>query len=197
MPFASRPLWAVLALLSLLCTPAQALRVDGMEFDDRLRLGGQELQLNGVGFRSVATFKGYAAALYLAERVATPAEVTALPGAKRLQMRMLMDVPAAEFSKALRKGVRRNTPAAERPGLEERLARFDAVVLGLGTVRKGDVVDLDFVPERGLTLALNGRQRGEAIAGADLYAALLRVFVGQRVSDADLKLGLLGARVPQ
>lgn len=178
----------------LLGTPSHALLVDGIDFADRIKLGGQELVLNGVGFRAVLVYKGYAAALWLPAPARTANQVAAVAGPKRLQMRMLVDVPAAEFSKAFRKGVRRNTPAGELPALAERMARFDALILALQTVKKGDVVNLDFVADAGgLTMRVNDRLRGEPIAGDDFYAALLRVFIGQKVSDDELRAGLLGA----
>jgi hypothetical protein len=183
----------ILALLMTLALPAHALRVDNMDFPDRMKLGGQELVLNGVGFRAVLVYKGYAAALWLPQRAATAAQAQAVPGPKRLQMRMLVDVPAPEFSKAFHKGVRRNTPAADLPALAERMARFEAQILALQTVKKGDVVDLDYLPDAGgLAMRVNGRVRGEPIAGEEFYAALLRVFIGQKVSDDELRAGLLG-----
>lgn len=172
---------------------AHAVRVDGMDFPDRLQLGGQELVLNGVGFRAVLVYKGYAAALWLPRKATAASDAQAIPGPKRLQLRMLVDVPAVEFSKAFLKGVRRNTPAAEQPALAERMARFDAQILALQTVKKGDVVDLDYLPDAGgLTMRVNGRARGEPIPGEVFYAALLRVFIGQKVSDDELRAGLLG-----
>jgi hypothetical protein len=183
----------LLAFLMAVAHPAHALRVDNMEFPDRMKLGGQELVLNGVGFRAVLVYKGYAAALWLPQRATTAAQVQAVPGPKRLQMRMLVDVPAQEFSKAFLKGVRRNTPAADQPALAERMAKFDAQILALQTVKKGDVVDLDYLPDAGgLTMRVNGQSRGEPIAGEEFYAALLRVFIGRKVSDDELRAALLG-----
>jgi hypothetical protein len=180
------------ALTLALAAPAHALRVDGMDFPDRMTLGGQEVLLNGVGFRAVLIYKGYAAGLWLTSKASTASQVQATPGPKRLQMRMLVDVPAPEFSKAFDKGVRRNTPAAELPALVERMAKFHAQIDALQGVKKGDVVDLDFLPESGTTMKVNGRVRGATIPGDDFYAALLRVFIGQRVSDDELRAGLLG-----
>jgi hypothetical protein len=89
--------------------------------------------------------------------------------------------------------VRRNTPAADLPALAERMAKFEAQILALQTVKKGDVVDLDYLPDAGgLAMRVNGRARGEPIAGDEFYAALLRVFIGQKVSDDELRAGLLG-----
>jgi hypothetical protein len=133
--------------------------------------------------------------LYLSSRSRSAAQVLATPGAKRLQMRMLLDVGTEEFIKAFDKGIARNTPAAGVAALAERMARFDALLRSIGKVRKRDVIDLDWLPGRGLQLALNGRPRGEPIPGDDLYAALLRIFIGERPVDAEMKAGLLGGPV--
>ena len=171
---------------------AAALRIAGQTFAGDIVVSGEALQLNGVGVRAVAWLKGYAAGLYLAGRARSPAQVLAAPGAKRLQMRMLLDVDNEEFVKAFHKGVERNTSAAGAAALAERMARFDALLRAIGRVKKRDVIDLDWLPGRGLQLALNGRPRGEPIPGDDLYTALLAIFVGEHPVDAALKAGLLG-----
>lgn len=174
---------------------AAPIQVEGLTFAGSLDLAGQTLELNGVGLRAVAWIKGYAAGLYLASRARTPQQVYAASGAKRLQLRMLQDVDIEEFVRAFDKGVARNTPAAEMPALAERVAHFDALLRGMVKVKKRDVVDLDWLPGRGLQLALNGKPRGAPIPGEDLYAALLRIFVGERPADPEMKIGLLGGPV--
>ena len=186
-------------LLACLCLPWAAaaqdapLLVEGQPFQRRVRLAGVELLLNGTGVRAVAWFKGYAAGLYLSSRARTAAQAVAMAGPKRLQLRMLKEVPAQEFVKAFDKGVKRNASAEELPQLSARMARFAALIQGLGTVHDGDVVDLDYDPAQGLSFLLNGTLRGAPIAGEDFYAALLRSFVGDKPYDAKLKAGLLGA----
>jgi hypothetical protein len=41
-------------------------------------------------------------------------------------------------------------------------------------------------------MSVNGKAQGEPIPGDDLYAALLRIFLGDKPSDPELKSGLLG-----
>ena len=192
-------------ILSLACTlvlslalagPAAAMNIDGTNFDDSVQLGGAALRLNGVGLRAVAWLKGYAAGLYLSERVATPEAAIAAPGPKRLQMKMLLEVEAEEFVKAIDKGIRRNTPQADQPKLAARQQQFRAAVLALRVVRRGDVIDLDYLPGRGMTMTVNGSLRGAPLPGDDFYAAVLRIFIGDRPVDDDLKAGLLGQRPP-
>lgn len=172
--------------------PARAATIAGVSFEDRIRLAGSELQLNGVGVRAVAWFQGYAAALYLPQRSPSAEAALAVPGPKRVRMKMLVEVESKEFAKAVDKGVRRNNTEAEQAALRERVQRFDRTILEIGVLKKGDVIDLDWLPGRGFVLAVNGRERGEAIAGEDMYRAILKIFLGPDPVDKKLKAGLLG-----
>jgi hypothetical protein len=188
-------LLAVLAASVPLARAAPPIKVEGYTFAGQVRVADTALELNGVGYRAVAWLKGYAAGLYLPRRASTVAQVLAMPGPKRLQLRMLLDVETEEFVNAFDKGIARNTPAADVGRLAERMARFDAQLRALRKVAKRDVIDLDFIPGVGLQLSINGKPRGEPLPGEDLYAALLRIFLGDRPTDPELKLGLLGGPV--
>jgi Chalcone isomerase-like len=184
------------ALLLFAALHAPAAQIAEQQFDDRARIADTELMLNGLGVRAVLMFKGYAAGLYLPAKVRSTAQVLAQHGAKRIQLRMLIDVPAKEFVKAIAVGMKRNHSEVEHLALKERIDRFADEVQGLGTVKKGDVVDLDFVPASGLQLSVNGAPRGEPIPGADLYAGVLKIFIGDLPVDKKLKAGLLGSPPP-
>lgn len=171
---------------------AQATDIEGQHFDDRIRLADSELVLNGVGLRAVAWLKGYAAGLYLAQKATTPEAVLAVKGPKRIRMRMMVEVESKEFVKAFDKGMKRNLSEAEFGALTERMEKFDRIVSDLVKLKKGDVVDLDYLPSRGLVLSLNGVAKGEALPGEDLYAGLMKIFIGTRPVDTRLKAGLLG-----
>jgi Chalcone isomerase-like len=175
--------------------PPKPVKVEGLVFAGEASVGGSSLVLNGVGLRAVAWVKGYAAGLYLTRRAANAAAVQATPGAKRLDIRMLLDVSMEEFSKAMRRGIGRNTSAADIAKLKDRIEKFDAILDGIGKVKKKDVITIDWLPGAGTVLSLNGKARGDAIAGEDFYAALLRIFIGDKVSDEELKTGLLGGPV--
>ena len=186
----------VLVGLVLACSAASAASIAGVNFEDRIRLADTDLVLNGTGLRAVLMFKGYAAGLYLLKKARTPEQVLATPGAKRVQMKMLLDVEAKEFVKAIDVGIKRNSNEAQQTALKDRMAQFDRNVAQIGTVKKGDVVNLDFIPARGLLLTLNGQPRGEPIAGDDLYAGVLKIFIGELPVDKKLKAGLLGTPTP-
>ncbi len=178
--------------------PAWATRsitTEGLTFAGDIKLADTALQLNGVGWRAVAWVRGYAAGLYLPKKAGTEAQVIAQTGAKRLQLRLVQEVDAEEFVKAFVKGVNRNTPAADVAKLGERVTQFSAVIRGLGKLKKQDVIDLDFIPAKGLVLSRNGTVRGAPVPGEDIYAALLRCFIGVKPTDPELKIGLLGGPV--
>jgi len=169
------------------------LKIAGQTFEGSASVGGSTLVLNGVGVRAVAWIQGYAAGLYLAEKTGAAEQAMAMAGAKRIRMVMLQEVSTEEFVKAIDKGIGRNMPESVQPVLAERRAKFDTQVRAVGNVKKGDVVNLDFVPAQGLLFVLNGQVRGEPIPGADFYAAVLSIFLGDKPVDKKLKAGLLGA----
>ena len=188
-----RRLLLVLTASVLLHGSATAqIKLEGQTFLSQLRVADSDLRLNGVGLRAVAWIKGYAAGLYLSGKASSAAQAIAAAGPKRLQIRMLLEVPAVEFTKAIDNGITRNATQAELPGLRERMATFEQRVQALGTVHKGDVVDLDWVPGSGMHFSLNGVAKGAPIPGEDFYAALLKIFIGDKPVDPELKTGLLG-----
>jgi hypothetical protein len=194
MPSRSLSRRAALAALLLVPLAAAPARIADQTFAERIRLADTELVLNGVGLRARFWFKGFAAGLYLTDKAATTEQVIARPGAKRIEMRMLIDVDSKEFVKAFEVGIRRNSSEAELAAFGDRIDRFDRAIAALGGVQKGDVIDLDFIPTQGLALVVNGKLRGEPIPGEDLYAGLLRCFLGDKPVDRALKAGLLGGR---
>ena len=174
--------------------------VEGQRFAARLSLAGSELQLNGTGVRAAGWFKGYAAGLYLRERADTAEQAQAQPLPKRVQLRMLNEVPATELSKAVYKGVNRNlgasfspdAPEAARKALAQQLARVVSDINAVEKVRKGDVVDIDQDPSDTLRISVNGTLRSSSPQARVLFSALLQAFIGQQPYDERLKAGLLG-----
>ncbi len=171
--------------------PARAATLEGVQFDDRIVLAGRELLLNGTGLRAAGWFKAYVVGLYLPKRAGTALEVLEQAGPKRVRLVLLVNAPAVELAKGFDKGVKRNS-VTQAEALQARLARMFELMESVGKVQKGDAVDLDYDPARGTTLSLNGKARGEPIAGDDFYAAVLRSFVGEHPYHKKLKSGLLG-----
>lgn len=180
------------AVAGALPAAASAIEIEGVRLDEATRLGGKELQLNGAGLRSVFIVKGYVAALYLPEKVRNAAVVLGAKGPKRLQIRPLREVESSTFVKALNEGMRENHNEAQLEKFADRLHQLEQAMNQVGTARKGDVIDFDYTPDSGTVIAVNGTPRGKPIPGEDFYQAVLRIFLGERPVDRDLKRGLLG-----
>ena len=184
----------IAALFVSALTAAQAVEVAGVKLDDRLRLapGGPELVLNGAGIRTRVFFKVYVGALYLPEKKAAANDVLALAGPKRVAMAMLRDLTAQQLSEALAEGISNNSSAAEQAALKARIDELLVIMNSLGEAKKGDAITLDFLPESGTRVVVNGQPRGKPIMGDDFYRALLRIWLGDKPVDGDLKKGMLG-----
>jgi hypothetical protein len=179
-------------LLVFFAVPALAAEVGGVRVEDRIKLESGELVLNGAGLRTKAFFKVYVAGLYLAEKKTSVDEVLALPGAKRVSMRLMRNLSAKQLTDALDEGIRDNTPAAEQEPLKGRLAELTAIMNALQSAKEGDLIALDWLPGSGTRVVLNGAPKGKAIAGEDFYRALLRIWLGDNPVSGALKKALLG-----
>jgi hypothetical protein len=176
-------------MMLLWALPVSALEVAGVNVADKARVGAGELVLNGAGIRTRAIFKVYVGALYLGEKKSAAAEVLAQKGAKRVALTMLRELSAQQLNEAFENGIQANHSAAEVDALKPRIAEL----LSLFTdAKKGDVILLDFLPESGTVVSVNGAARGKPIAGEDFYRALLRIWLGDKPVDGDLKKGMLG-----
>lgn len=169
-----------------------AATLEGQHFDDRVRLVNQELMLNGLGLRAVFFIKGYVAGLYLPEKATSLREIAGMPGAKRLQLRMLRKAEAEDFIEALVEGIEENSSKSELVQLNARIRQLQQTIQAIGPSAVGDTINFDFAPGLGTTLTFNGAKRGSLIEGADFYNAVLKIFVGDHPVDERLKAGLLG-----
>ncbi|HET7297517.1 MAG TPA: chalcone isomerase family protein, partial [Burkholderiales bacterium] len=88
----------LLALLLPLSVPAA--EIAGVKIDDKARVEGSEVLLNGAGLRTRLFFQVYAIGLYLPQKSSTPAAILAQPGPKRVAIHMLRDVGADTFTEA-------------------------------------------------------------------------------------------------
>lgn len=172
----------------------QAAEFGGVAFDDRVKVGANELQLNGGGLRTKVFFKVYAMALYLPEKAATADAALAAKGPRRIGISLLRDLSAQQFADALNEGIVKNTADAELAALKPKVQAFTDTLLSLGEAKKGTSVVLDYTPEKGTQLLVNGSAKGAPIPGEDFNRALLRIWLGAKPAQDDLKDGLLGKK---
>ena len=181
-----------LLLLALALPAFAALEVAGVKFDDKAKVGAGDTVINGAGMRKRAFFKVYAIGLYLPQKAASAADAINAKGAKRIAIVTLRDLTAEEFADALIAALKNNHDEAALKALQPKIDQFRSTMLTLGNAPEKSVVHLDWLPDSGTRLTFNGAVKGTDIAGEDFYRALLRIWLGDKPAQDDLKEQLLG-----
>ena len=171
---------------------AQPIELEGQKFEPTIQAGGQTLTLNGVGLRKRAIFKVYVVGLYVPQKSTDAAMIINEKGPRRASLRMLRDVDADSFVSAFSDGLKNNLSDAQMTALKPQIDAFVGTLKGIGEAKKGDVINFDYTPADGTRIAVNGQPRGNAIPGQDFYAAVMRIWIGDKPVDDGLKKGLLG-----
>lgn len=179
-------------LVCAFALPASAATdVAGVKFDDAAAAGGTELVLNGAGLRKKAFFKVYAIGLYLPARTDSAATVLGAKGGKRIQIVTLRELSAEQLAEALGKGVEDNNSEADMARIKSRYEEFRTALLSMGKVAEKSDIRIEWNGSATRVL-MNGMQKGRDIAGDDFYAALLKIWLGDKPVQSDLKEALLG-----
>jgi Chalcone isomerase-like len=171
---------------------AQAVEREGVKFEPTAQVGGTALQLNGTGVRTRAIFKVYAAGLYVPQKANDAAALLAQKGPRRLSMTMLRNVDADSFAGPLNEGLRNNHTEAQVAGFKPQIDLMNAALKAIDEAKKGDVLHFEFLPDSGTRITVNGQQKGANIPGEEFFTAMLRIWLGDKPADGDLKKGLLG-----
>ena len=181
----------MLACAVLLSWNANALEVAGVKLPDTAQVGNANLQLNGAGIRTKLFFKIYVAALYLPQRQKAADTVVAEEREHRVALHILRELSSAKLLGAFNDAIEANHSAAELSALEPQLRQMAQIFDTVKEVKPGDVISLDYLPGSGTQISVNGTARG-TIAGLAFNRALLRIWLGNKPAQDDLKKELLG-----
>ena len=170
-----------------------AAEIEGVKLAARVRVSdsGPELALNGAGVRTRVFFKVYVGALYLPQKAGNTQAVLADTGPKRVAMHMLRELTAEQLFSALNDGLKNNHAPGELAKLEPQVKQLEGIFNALKVAKNGDVILLDYLPDAGSRITVNGESKG-IIPGDEFYRALLRVWLGDQPADAALKKAMLG-----
>ena len=191
-----RCLLALAACLGLSALPAHAdtTEVAGVKYDNTARVAGETLQLNGAGVRYKAVFKVYTAGLYLTQKAATPEAAIATPGAKRIHVVMLRDIDANELGKLFTRGMQDNSPRDEFSKSIPGTIRMGEIFSAKKKLAIGETFSVEYVPNTGTSVLVNGKVMGEPIKEPEFFTGLLRIWLGHKPADAALRDALLGQK---
>jgi hypothetical protein len=176
--------------LVLLALPAHALEIAGVPVVETVETeDGAVLHLNGAGIRKKFLFDIYLAQLYLPQPLSAAAEVIASDGRKRVVMHFLhSEVGRDKLVAAWEEGFADNTAAAELAQLREKIDTFNGLFVD---VKKDELIVLDYLPGTGTVVTVAGAVKG-TIAGKEFNDALLRIWLGEKPINKELKKQLLG-----
>ena len=182
-----------IALFLPLASPAADL--DGVQLEDRVVVDGQPLQLNGIGLRTRYFFKVYVAGLYLPYKAASAQAAIDGGGAKRIVLVMRRDATAEQFCDSIDAGLRANNSERQLAEVKAQTDALYGMIRAEARAHEGMKIVLDYAPSaNATTLYADGRPLGPAMAGEPFFRALLRIWLGERPVQSDLKELLLGER---
>ncbi len=190
----------VLAGVLLACAFTQgavAAEIAGVNVKETQKLAGKELVLNGYGIRHKFIVKAYVTALYLPSKKTSTEEIFKMDGPRRIQLTMLRDISADDFGGAFMAGINGNLDRNDKAKIVGQISKFGEMFALLPGIKKGDVLDLDWIPGTGTVCMYNGKQIGETTTDLLFYNAIMKIWLGEKPADKGLKPRLLnGGKAP-
>ena len=178
----------LLVLLIFSLSTAFADEVSGVRLADSVEVGGDVLELNGVGLRKKYFVKVYVAGLYLPVKTHDANQILNMTGARQVSMYFLRDVGADKITEGWTEGFTKNAEPGDMELLQDRLDEFNAM---FEDMNEGDVILLQYEPGLGTRVAVRDEHKG-IIPGEDFMQALMRVWLGREPADEGLKAAMLG-----
>ena len=195
MTFTTRCMTGLAGLTLSLGVLAAPVEIAGIKLDNAIELQNAPLQLNGAGIRYKAIFKVYVAALYLGKKAATPEEVYAATGPKRMSITLLREIDSNELGKSFTKAFEENAPKTEMSKLIPGLLKMSQVFSDQKKMGAGESFTIDWVPGTGTVISVKGKPQGEAIKEVEFFNAMMRIWLGSKPADWKLREELLGKAV--
>lgn len=171
---------------------AATVDVGGVKMEDATDVRGSKLQLNGAGIRYKAVFKVYAAGLYLGKKAATPEEVLAAPGPKRMHITLMREIDSNELGKSFTTAFTDNAPKTEMSKLIPGLIKMGQIFSDQKKLLAGESFTIDWIPGTGTVISVKGVPQGEPFKEPEFFAALMGIWLGSKPADWKLKDALLG-----
>lgn len=176
-------------LILFISTPALALEVKDVTFADEVTLNKTVLSLKGAAVLKWAMlFDVYAGAFYLPENV--PGEKWTDDVSKKLELSYFRDIEAKGFADASDKILKDGLSSKDYQRLAERLKVFYGF---FQDVKPGDRYSINYSPEQGTELRLNGQGLG-SVPGADFAVAYFGIWLGEKPINKKFRDRLLDGR---
>jgi hypothetical protein len=180
-------------LFSLIFTylPVTAVEVEGVDIPDTFAFNNSDttLMLNGAGLREKFFFDIYISALYLPAKTPDAGAILSDTGPASVLMHILhSEISKKKMVNAWNEGLERNLSQKELAAIGPQLKKFNSL---FKAVREGEKIRIDYRPDTGTEVRINGEWRG-AIEGNEFFRALLHIWLGEDPVSKSLKQEMLG-----
>jgi hypothetical protein len=176
-------------MLSLITTPVNAARIEGVVFDDSVTAQNKILTLRGVALlRYMVFIKAYVGAFYMDQNHQTRQVFEDVP--KRLELEYFHAIPASDFVKSTTIIIEKNLSPQQFNALRPQLDQMNALYKD---VRPGDRYAATYMPGVGTELALNGKPMG-VVPGFEFANAYFSIWLGENPIDKSFRDHLLGKK---
>ncbi|WP_137939253.1 chalcone isomerase family protein [Chitinivorax sp. B] len=183
--------WILSSALVVATLPAFAAEVAGVKLDDKVAVAGSELSLNGAGVRTkFGLAKVYVAGLYLSAKSRDADAIIGAKQTRRVTLVMKRDVEAEKMLDAFKEGITANTSGAELAAIQPKIAEMEKIFKAVREVRENDVIHLDFNADGSTRITVRNQPK-DVIQGMDFQAAMLRIWLGKKPVQDDLKKSML------
>jgi hypothetical protein len=116
------------------------------------------------------------------------------PGPKRMTITMLRDIDSAELGKLFSRGMEDNMEKGSFAKLIPGVMRMSQVFTNHKVLKTGENFALDWIPGTGTVLTVKGQVEGEPFREPEFFEALMRIWLGPKPADWQLKDALLGIK---
>ncbi|HEY4663543.1 MAG TPA: chalcone isomerase family protein [Comamonas sp.] len=158
---------------------------------ETIEVQGQTLHRNGVGVRTKGDSQLYSAALYLEKPTDSLQAIGQLSGPKRISVHMLRNINASELGTLFAHGMENNMDKRQLSLLIPGVMRMSEVFNRYKGLKAGDSFTLDWIPQKGMQLSINGQPDTGQFPEAAFYQAMLGIWLGPQPADSRLKAQLL------
>jgi hypothetical protein len=139
-----------------------------------------------------AFIKVYIGSLYLTQKKSDNEAIFADPGPKRVSMNILSsEVTAQDLISSMNNALAVNLSPHELALIEKRIRDLNTMMSSIKAINKGSVVHLDYLPDVGTRVIVDGQER-ITIPGEDFFRAMLHIWIGNKPVDGRLRDAMLG-----
>ena len=181
-------MFIMIAVFSVNLMSAQT-EVGGAEIPNSLNFEGKTMVLNGAGVREKMWIDLYAGGLYLTEKSSNAASIVSSNAPMAIKLHIVSKLISSEkMVDAVNEGFE-NSTGGNMKNIQPQIEQFRG--LFSEEIKKNDVFDLVYLPEKGVNVYKNGKIKG-SIEGMEFKKALFGIWLSNRPADDDLKNAMLG-----